>query len=473
VTDTIDQEAAMTEMTVAERAELGRALRSTVPRTAHAEWVPPSDRADPVELLAAQNTARLEQLVPIRHARMSVSPFTFYRGAARIMAADLARTPTTGLTVQLGGDAHLSNFGAYASPERQLVFDQNDFDETLPGPWEWDVKRLATSFVVAGRFHGFDTSACRSLAAEVVRAYRLAMKRFAGEGYLELWYDYVGVEDVTATAGMTQEEFHRRLDRFAKRATNRTSQHALGKLAEQVDGGWRIRSEPPVLFPVGHSDIADSFGGEETFEAARTALEDYKDTLDDARHDLLDRYRMVDVGIKVVGVGSVGTRCLILLMLGRDDQDPLFLQAKEATASVLEDHLPASRYDNHGRRVVEGQRLVQAQSDIFLGWTTGSLEGRDYYVRQLRDWKGSVDVEAKGTTVEQLMFYADLCGLTLARGHARSGDAEAIRAYAGKGDRLDDAIATFSLAYAKQNLKDYESFRQAVSEGRIPCSEAG
>jgi uncharacterized protein (DUF2252 family) len=462
---------ATTEMTVEERAQWGRSLRKVAPRTAHAEWAPAGDRADPVALLEQQNETRLAALVPIRHARMQVSPFTFYRGAARVMAADLARTPISGLTVQLGGDAHLSNFGAYASPERQLVFDQNDFDETLPGPWEWDLKRLATSFVVAGQFHGFDEAACRAVATEAVSAYRGAMSRFAAMGHLPLWYDYVGTDDVTTTAGIPPAELRRRLDRFAKRATRRTSQHALAKLADRVDGGWRIRSEPPVLFRLGHEDLPPEFHGDEAFESARLALEDYKDTLDDARHDLLDRYRLVDVGVKVVGVGSVGTRCLILLLLGRDEDDPIFLQAKEATASVLEDHLAPSRYDNHGQRVVEGQRLVQAQSDIFLGWTTGPIEGRHYYVRQLRDWKGSVEVEAEGTTVEQLTFYADLCGLTLARGHARSGDAEAIRAYAGKGTRLDEAIAQFALAYARQNLEDYERFRQAIAEGRLPCAE--
>jgi uncharacterized protein (DUF2252 family) len=457
----------MTTSSVEERREAGRALRKSVPRSTNGDWTPAPDRPDPVALLADQNTTRLPFLVPVRHARMQVSPFTFYRGAARIMASDLATTASSGLHVQLGGDAHLSNFGAYASPERRLVFDQNDFDETLPGPWEWDLKRLASSFVVAGQFHGFDAAATRRCATEVVRSYREAMGRFADMGYTSLWYEVVDVEDIRGASGMPAEELDKRLDRFSRRATRKTSQQALEKLAEVVDGEWRIRNEPPVLFPLEALPGAEVDG---LRGVAERAFHDYKETLDDARRALLDRYSLVDIGVKVVGVGSVGTRCLLLLLRGRDQADPLFLQAKEAGPSVLEDHLPPSRYDNHGQRVVEGQRLVQAQSDIFLGWTVGQLEGRHFYVRQLRDWKGSVEVEAEGVTPEQLGFYASLCGMTLARGHARAGDAEAIRAYVGNGDTLDRAVASFAETYAALNLEDYERFRQAIADGRLECA---
>jgi uncharacterized protein (DUF2252 family) len=401
---------------------------------------------------------------------MSVSPFTFYRGAARIMAADLASTPASGLDVQLGGDAHLSNFGAYASPERRLVFDQNDFDETLPGPWEWDLKRLATSFAVACQFHGHPPEAARTVAAEAVRSYRDAMAGFAAQGYLQLWYDHISVDDVSVNSGLSAKEMNKRLERFRKKATRKTSQQALDKLAEVVDGEWRIRHDPPVLFPLGH------LPGNEDEDLVRTAvvhaLDTYRDTLDDSRAELLGRYDLVDVGVKVVGVGSVGTRCLIALLRGRDEHDPLFLQIKEAGPSVLAEFLAPSRYDHQGQRVVEGQRLVQATSDIFLGWTTGDLAGINYYVRQLRDWKGSVEIEADGVTPEQLGFYAGLCGLTLARGHARSGDAVAVNAYAGKGDSLDRAIVAFAESYAAQNLEDYHRFTQAIAEGRLECAAA-
>lgn len=458
----------MSHPTVEERIELGRSARRATPRSAHGDWAPSPDRRDPVTLLEEQNATRVPWLVPIRHARMSVSPFTFYRGAARIMAADLASTSTSGLEVQLGGDAHLSNFGAYASPERRLVFDQNDFDETLPGPWEWDLKRLATSFVVACQFHGHPPEAARTVAAEAVRSYRDAMAGFAAQGYLQLWYDHISVDDVSVNSGLSAKEMNKRLERFRKKATRKTSQQALDKLAEVVDGEWRIRHEPPVLFPLGH------LPGNEDEDLVRTAvvhaLDTYRDTLDDSRAALLGRYDLVDVGVKVVGVGSVGTRCLIALLRGRDEHDPLFLQIKEAGPSVLAEFLVPSRYDHQGQRVVEGQRLVQATSDIFLGWTTGELAGINYYVRQLRDWKGSVEVEADGVTPEQLGFYAGLCGMTLARGHARSGDAVAVAAYAGKGSTLDTAIVEFAEAYAAQNLEDYGRFRQAISDGRLECA---
>lgn len=459
----------MTYPTVEERIELGRSLRSSTPRSAHGDWSPDPARRDSVTLLEEQNTTRVPWLVPIRHARMSVSPFTFYRGAARIMAADLAGTPTSTLNVQLSGDAHLSNFGAYASPERRLVFDQNDFDETLPGPWEWDLKRLATSFVVAGQFHGHRAGATRRVAAEVVRAYRTSMREFADQGYVSLWYDYVDVDDIGADSGFSAQELHKRLDRFRRRATSKTSQQAFKKLAEVVDGRWRLRSDPPVLFPM--AQLPDNEDPDLVRAAVIHSLASYRATLDDSLAALLDRYELVDVGVKVVGVGSVGTRCLIALLRGRDERDPLFLQVKEAGSSVLAEYLAPSPYEHQGQRVVQGQRLVQATSDIFLGWTTGELAGVNYYLRQLRDWKGSVEVEAEGVTPEQLGFYANLCGMTLARGHARSGDPVAIRSYAGKGPALDSSIVAFAESYAAQNLADFHRFEQAIADGRLECAE--
>ncbi len=459
----------MTRSSVQELTERGKELRRSSPRSEHGGWAPSPDRPDPVALIEGQNAARVKWLVPVRHARMSVSPFTFFRGAARIMASDLAVTPSCGLDVQLGGDAHLSNFGAYASPERRLVFDQNDFDETLPGPWEWDLKRLAASFVVACQFHGHPREAAYSVATEVVRSYRESMANFAGEGHLALWYDYVDVDDIGANSGIPAKELNKRLARFRKKATRKTSQQAVEKLAEVVDGKWRIRHEAPVLFPL--EQLPGDEDPDDLQAAVDRSLESYAATLDDGRRALLERYELVDVGLKVVGVGSVGTRCLIALLIGRDENDPLILQIKEAGPSVLAEHLRPSRYDHQGQRVVEGQRLVQATSDIFLGWTTGDLAGVHFYVRQLRDWKGSVEVEADGVTPEQLSFYAGLCGMTLARGHARSGESVSIAAYAGRGSTLDRSIAEFAESYAAQNADDYDRFRQAIADGRLECAE--
>ncbi len=399
--------------------------------------------------------------------RMVESPFTFFRGAARIMAADLASMPNTGIEVQLGGDAHLSNFGAYASPERQLVFDQNDFDESLPGPFEWDLKRLAASVMIAAEHLGHSRSAARGSTSEVVRSYREAMVKYAEMGHLQLWYQYVDVQDIQDVNQIGAEELARRIKRFTKRATKRTSMQAVRKLTEGA-GTYRIRSDPPFLFPL--RDLPDGSDAEELRAAAADAFEAYKPTLDDAWRHLVEQYTLMDVGMKVVGVGSVGTRALVLLLRGRDDEDPLFLQAKEADSSVLEEFLAPSTYANHGQRVVEGQRLIQAQSDIFLGWTAArGPSRRDYYVRQLRDWKGSVEIEE--ATPKRLAFYAGLCGLTLARGHARSGHAEEITAYAGRRDRLDRAITDFSEAYARQNTEDYEQFQGAIHDGRIEAAK--
>jgi uncharacterized protein (DUF2252 family) len=457
----------VTQQSVEGLVELGRAARREVPRANHAQWSAPADRPDPIAILEAQNEDRLPWLVPIRHARMGVNPFTFYRGAAAIMASDLVGTPSSGLHVQLGGDAHLSNFGAYASPERQLVVDANDFDETLVGPWEWDLKRLATSFTIAGQYLGFSKDDCRRATSRVTHAYRKAMGEFAGMGFLELWNQSIRVEDIRAAAGMSPQELEKRIDRFRRRAQKKTSLQAVGKLAVSIDGKYRIRSQPPVVFPL--RDLPQGYDVDAIEAAAKEAFENYKATLDDARHHLIDRYRLVDVGMKVVGVGSAGTRCLILLLEGRNERDPLFLQAKEAGRSVLEESLQPSPYPNHGQRIVEGQRLVQAESDIFLGWTEGRIDGRHFYIRQLRDWKGSVEIE--GATPDQLRFYADLCGRILARGHARSGESVAMRAYCGGSDRLDRAITEFADAYAAQNLEDFGRFRDAIDAGRLEAAD--
>ncbi|MCB0920217.1 MAG: DUF2252 domain-containing protein [Actinobacteria bacterium] len=455
-------------LSVEESTARGRDARMRIPRSGHATWEPRPDRRDPVSILAAQNERRLAWLVPVRHARMAVSPFTFYRGAAAVMAEDLGGTTNSGIMVQAGGDAHLSNFGAYASPSRELVFDANDFDETLPGPWEWDLKRLAASFVIGGQHLGFADKECRRLAQTVVRSYREAMAHYSKMHVLDLWYDYMDVGDVANFSGFSRKELQDRLTSFENRARSKTSLQALRKLTTRESGSLKIRSQPPLLVPL------EELPMDIDTDAARAAVSDayaqYVSSTGDHIQFLLSRFRIVDIAIKVVGVGSVGTRCWIILLEGRDDQDPLFLQIKEAMPSVLEDHLQPSVYDHQGRRVVEGQRLIQAQTDIFLGWTSG-LEPREYYVRQLRDWKGSVEVD-QGTP-KQWHFYAALCARTLARGHARSGDATAIAAYAGTSSKLDDAIAEFSMRYAVQNLADYAAFKGAIQDGRLPIAESG
>jgi len=383
------------------------------------------------------------------------------------MANDLAVTPTSGLNVQLGGDAHLSNFGAYASPSRELVFDQNDFDETLPGPWEWDVKRLAASFFVAASEIGLSRSRARDATSAAVESYRAAMARFGDSGYLDLWYEHTAVAHAAAETEVDSAALEKRLARFERRARSKTNLQALAKLAEDVGGQYRLRSQSPVLVPL--RDLPAEYDAAAVEAAALDGFERYKGTLSDDRHALLDRYTPLDVALKVVGVGSVGTHCLVLLLEGRDRDDPLFLQIKEAPNSVLEEFLGPSAYPNHGRRVVEGQRLIQAQSDIFLGWTEGTIEHRHFYVRQLRDWKGSAEVA--GATPEDLRFYAQLCGMTLARGHARSGDAVAIAHYMGKSSTFDRAITDFSEAYERQNREDYAAFLAAIEAGRLPVSE--
>ncbi|HWA52947.1 MAG TPA: DUF2252 domain-containing protein [Solirubrobacterales bacterium] len=458
------------DRTPAERAAAGKAAREAAPRSSHGEWAPAADRADPVAVLERQATSRVGQLLPLRYARMLGSPFTFYRGAAAVMAADLDGTPASGLTVQLCGDAHLSNFGAFAAPDRELVFDVNDFDETLPGPWEWDVKRLAASFSVAGRDRGFGAGERRRIVAAMVAEYRATMRRLSELGNLEVWYTQIDVPMIAerweAAAGEREAKAFRR--NLAKtRAKDRM--RALSKLTHEVDGELRIVSEPPLIIPL--RELTEGEPGEiET--AVLEILGDYRETLSEDRRVLLDSYRYVDAALKVVGVGSVGTRAWVVLLLGRDDGDPLFLQVKEAQTSVLEPYAEPSAYSQQGERVVQGQRLMQAAGDIMLGWVKArGIDGkrRDFYVRQLWDQKGSARVERMDP--KALTAYAQLCGITLAHGHARSGDRIAIAGYLGKGDTFDRAIAEFAEAYADQNERDYEALRAAADEGRIEVGE--
>ncbi len=448
-----------------ERAASGKAARTEAPRSSHGEWAPAADRTDPVELLESQATSRVGQLVPLRYGRMLVSPFTFYRGAAAVMAADLAGTVRSGFDVQLCGDAHLSNFGAFASPDRELLFDVNDFDETLPGPWEWDVMRLAASFSVAGRESRFKRRERLAIVAAMAAEYRGAMRRMAGLGNLEVWYTKMDVEAIAAgwEAAAGEKEvatFRRNLEKT--RAKDRM--RALSKLTREVDGELRIVSEPPLIVPL--DELVDE--GADIEATVKKIIADYRETLSEDRRVLLDGYRFVDAALKVVGVGSVGTRAFIVLMLGRDGGDPLFLQAKEAQRSVLEPYAEPSAFGNQGERVVQGQRLTQAASDILLGWVeVKGIDGelRDFYVRQLWDQKGSAKVE--NMDARALTAYAQICGTTLAHAHARSGDRIAIGAYLGKSDTFDRAIAAFAEAYADQNESDYAALKAAADDGRI------
>jgi len=440
----------------------GKARRKQLPRTEHAAWTPPADRADPVALVERDNKDRLQWLVPIRHGRMSPSAFTFYRGSAGLMAADLAGTPVTGLKAQLCGDAHLSNFGAYTSPDRRLVFDVNDFDETLPGPWEWDVKRLAASFVLAAGHIGLGAGEQSRMARRSVAAYRTAMHWFAEARVLDTWYARLEVEELAMSF---PDDLRARAQRKTRSARDRDSMQALRKLAIEVDGEYRIRSDPPVLVPI--AELDDRLPAVDVDAVVRQVLAAYRKSLAPNRRVLFDRFRAVDVALKVVGVGSVGTRCWIVLFEGRDRDDPLFLQLKEPGRSALEGYLPRSRFRNNGRRVVEGQQLMQASRDIFLGWTMGP-EGRAYYVRQLRDGKISVDIDHM--TSAGMQVYADLCGQTLARAHARSGDAVAIAAYLGSGDTFDRAVAEFAEAYAEQAVADHARFLRAIDDGALAAT---
>lgn len=453
--------------TVAERAARGKEARARVPRSSHALWAPATHRFDPVALLEEQAATRVPELVPLRYGRMLASAFTFYRGAAYLMAADLAPDPRTGLITQLCGDAHLSNFGVYAAPDRRLVFDLNDFDETLPGPFEWDVKRLVASFAVAGRDRGFTAKQRDQINREVGRSYRETMRTVSELRTLDLWYLRVDVEEIMAQvrAQATGKVLARAEKNIAK-SQAKDSLRAFAKLTETVDGELRIRNDAPRIIRI--HDLVPPDVRDAVQEQLQAVMRDYRATLNADRRALLERFRFVDAARKVVGVGSVGTRAWIALLLGRDDSDPLFLQLKEAQPSVLEPFLGESTFDSPGERVVQGQRFMQAASDIMLGWlTTDGVDGvtRHYYVRQLWDAKGSALIDQMEPNA--LAAYARICGSTLARAHARSGDSIAIASYLGKGDTFDRAMAVFAEAYADQNERDYEAARQAVADGRL------
>jgi uncharacterized protein (DUF2252 family) len=452
----------------AERVAIGKAARSAVPRSRHAEFDPPSDRPDPITLLEEQAGSRVPDLVPIRYGRMLVSPFAFYRGAARIMASDLAQTPTSGIRVQLCGDAHLSNFGVFASPERRLIFDLNDFDETLPGPWEWDVKRLAASMVVAGRDNGYSRKQRDVIVRDTAGQYRKAMREFAAEPNMAVWYARFDIEaELNRLRSTVQAKQIRRTEHNLAKARTRDSMREFAKLTTEVDGERRIISDPPLIVPV--EELFPEVSAKQLTDTVAEFVRGYRRSLQTDRRALLEQYRFVHLARKVVGVGSVGTRAWIALFLGVDDQDPLFLQVKEASASVLEEFLGKSGYSSAGERVVAGQHVMQASSDIFLGWRRlkNPLEGteRDFYVRQLKDWKGSAELE--GMPAESMAAYGRMCGWTLARAHARSGDRVAIASYLGSSDAFDRAIVAFSEKYADRNEADYDLLDRAEQAGRI------
>ena len=462
--------AADEQLSRADRVARGKDARAAAPLESHAAFAPARKR-DPVGLLLGQAKTRVPELVPVRHGRMLVSPFTFYRGAALPMAADLATTPASGLRVQLCGDAHLSNFGAFASPERRLVFDVNDFDETLPGPFEWDVKRLAASLTVAGRDNGFPAKACRKIALAAGEGYRTAMRGFAEQSFLDVWYTHVEIEPVLAQfRSQVKAKRFKAAEKLLAKAHTSDSMKAAGKLTTVVDGRQRIISDPPMIVPV--EEVFADVQADAIYQLIGSVLGKYGRSLQSDRRHLLKQFTLVQVARKVVGVGSVGTRAWIVLMDAADGVEPLFLQAKEAQPSVLAEYAGRSQYSNQGERVVAGQHLMQAESDIFLGWTrvANPLDkvDRDFYVRQLKDWKFSVPVEQM--LPEGMTLYARLCGGTLARAHARSGDRIALAAYLGGSAKFDQAIADFAETYADQNERDYAAFQRAVKDGKAEAT---
>ncbi len=467
---------------VEERKAEGKEARKRMPPSSHSGWKPAADRPDPVALLEEQDATREPDLVPVRHGRMLVSPVHLLPGRGQ----DHGRRPQghahgPALTAQLCGDAHLSNFGVFASPERILLFDLNDFDETLPGPFEYDVKRMSASFTIAARNNGFSKAEARDVTLTAVASYRTSMAQFAEMSTMDVWYAHLTEDELQAAIasavksekGKAQKKAAKKSEKKAKKvdvkAHTRDSLQALSKLAELVDGHYRIVSQPPIVVPSRDFEANYGISPDELQQAIHEQFRAYRATLQPDRRTLLERFEIVDMARKVVGVGSVGTRAFIVLLQGRDQHDPLFLQVKEATASVLEDHLPKSRFKQHGERVVQGQRMMQAASDIYLGWTKGYQENRYLYWRQLRDMKGSAEVESM--TPQALAFYARQCGWTLARAHARSGDPIAIAAYLGKSDGFDQAITDFSERYADQNEKDYQAFAKAVRSGRLAAIE--
>lgn len=465
------QQPAQERLKPAERAARGKAARARAPLESHATFEPGPRRADPVGLLEEQARSRVPELVPVRYGRMLTSPFAYYRGAALPMAADLAATPCSGLTVQACGDAHLSNFGLFASPERRLVFDVNDFDETLPGPWEWDVKRLAASMEIAARDNGFSRKQRRTIVSATVARYRQSMRSLAEMANLDVWYMHVETAELLAEFGSRMRPRQRkRLGKMFAKARTRDSMEELRKLTRVVDGRPRIVSDPPLIVP-----LVDLLPGEAEDSGVESAIGEliaaYTQTLQPNRRLLLEQFEFADMARKVVGVGSVGTRCWIVLMLGRNEFDPLFLQVKEAQESVLSRFTQRSWRGNQGERVVEGQRLMQAVSDIFLGWQRAvGIDGRtrDFYIRQLRDWKLSLPVEVM--VPHGMRLYGELCGGTLARAHARSGDRIAIAAYLGGSKAFDRAVTEFAIAYADQNERDFAALGAAVSSGRLTAA---
>ncbi len=465
---------AVPHLTAEERATLGKEARSVAPRSSHGEFRPAGDRPDPVALLERQATSRVPELVPIRYGRMLVSPFTFFRGAALIMAADLASTPRSGLRVQVCGDAHLSNFGLFASPERTMMFDVNDFDETLPGPWEWDLKRLAASVVIAARDREFTEKEANNAALSVGASYRSEMLRLSGLATMDVWYTRIDVAgllaELEATAGRTGSKADKRMAartaRIITKARTRDNLQALSKLTTVVEGELRFVSDPPLVVP--SEELFPQDVNAALRESFHQLVRGYRHSLQTDRRHLLEQFQFVQIARKVVGVGSVGTRAWILLLVGKDNDDPLILQAKEAESSVLEEFVGKSGFANHGARVVAGQHLMQASSDIFLGYDR--VQGpdgikRDFYLRQLRDWKGSFEID--GAIPEGLTKYVSVCAQALARAHARSGDRIAIASYLGNGPSFEQALAEFATAYADQNERDYEALRQAAAAGRI------
>ncbi len=457
-----------------ERRKRGKALRQEITFTSHSEWSPVADRPDPISLLQAQDEGRIQQLLPIRYGRMLASPFAFLRGSAVVMAADLASTPNIGERVILCGDAHLSNFGVFASPERRLIFDINDFDEAYPGPWEWDLKRLAASAVVAGRENGFKEKKCRSLAVDLTRKYAEAMGKFAQAHTLDVWYYHVEANAVLEVFDKTSKQGKKRAAKMMEKAHRKTHQQTMEKLTHFEDGRRRINSDPPLLVPMREWGLEKMFSEDELRTITEQNVEDawsqYLESLPDERRYLLQRYTIRDGALRVGGVGSVGTHCIILLLEGEAEDDALILQLKEAGPSVLESYLTTRRYKDHAHRVVIGQRLMQAVSDIFLGWHTSMLTDRNFYWRQLKDMKGSVEVSEMD--YESLRTYLGVCAVCLARAHARTGDEASISGYIGKKDSFAQAIGDFAVAYADQTERDYQALVDEVDSGRI-AAETG